>query len=666
MFCSVRLPAYPLITHDPFFSIWHTGDTPTASDTTHWSGSRKTLRGLIEIDGIRRGFLGRSVQQAMHCAEIRVTPLSTEYVLEELGVRLCLRFTSALLPDDLDILSTPITYMDFDVTFVDGIQHSVNIELFFDASLCHSGEEQPEMRQDFFHANGLNYAYMGQVRQTPLAGSGDRLSCNWGYLFLASEEQLHNRPSAGAVSLICTKQVCEPCHFTLLVGYDDIASIHYFGRMLPAYYARNGKTITEALSEFYRRHDELLARCAAFDEALLAEAREKGGEDYALLVTASYRQVIAGHKLVADTNGALLFISKENDSNGCAATTDISYPSAPLFLMLAPELVRAMLRPIFKVARLPIWTCDFAPHDAGRYPILNGQIYASYHRSQHEGYGITHPPYYLYPDTVDAYRADRQMPLEESANMLLLVAAAGYADGEWRIAEDNLDILQQWCDYLLRYGEEPGEQLCSDDFAGHLAGNVNLSAKAMMGIAAFGMILDALGRPEEAQKYHMEAKRLAQSWLERASIGDHTALSFDGQGWSLKYNLVWDKLFGWGLLPDSFYRQEIKGYLSHSNTYGIPLDSRSALTKSDWLMWCAAMAEDAELPDFIGPIARYLRETPSRVAFSDFYNSEDGVSSRFIARTVQGGLYMPLLMERWKARRTVTRREGTPAEAQKK
>lgn len=648
---STRLPATPLITHDPYFSIWAPGDTPTAEDTVHWSGIRKILRGSILVDGVERGFLSRGLRQAMRCVDTRVTPLSTEYILEDLGVRLSVKFTSPLLLDDLDVLSTPISYIDVDVSFIDGRSHEVEVALTADAGLCHSGEEQPEMRQDFFSADGLNYAYMGQVRQAPLAGSGDRLTCNWGYLFLASEETLENRPVMAAVSLVCVKRADSPFRFTLLIGYDDIASINYFGRMLPAYYARNGKTITQVLAEFYRRHDELLDRCAAFDRQLLDEARAKGGEDYALLVTASYRQTIAGHKLVADTNGELLFISKENDSNGCAATTDISYPSVPLFLLYAPELVCAMLRPIFKVARLPIWTYDFAPHDAGRYPILNGQIYAARHRSQHEGYGITHPPYYLYPATVDAYRAERQMPVEESANAILMAAAAGYADGDWRIAKDNLDLLQLWCSYLLTHGEDPGNQMCTDDFAGHLARNVNLSAKAVMGIAAFGMILDALGRGAEAKIYRDEAKRRANSWLERAAVGDHTALTFDGQGWSLKYNLVWDKLFGLDLLPDSFYSQETKSYLARSNTYGIPLDSRSVLTKSDWLLWCAAMADADDFAAFLHPVARYVRETPSRVPFSDFYHSEDGVSARFIARTVQGGLYMPLLMDRWKKRR---------------
>ena len=242
-------------------------------------------------------------------------------------------------------------------------------------------------------------------------------------------------------------------------------------------------------------------------------------------------------------------------------------------------------------------------------------------------------------------REPRLIPLYNSP------AAAGYADGDWRIAKDNLDLLQLWCSYLLTHGEDPGNQMCTDDFAGHLARNVNLSAKAVMGIAAFGMILDALGRGAEAKIYRDEAKRRANRGLEGAAVGDHTALTFDGQGWSLKYNLVWDKLFGLDLLPDSFYSQETKSYLARSNTYGIPLDSRSVLTKSDWLLWCAAMADADDFAAFLHPVARYVRETPSRVPFSDFYHSEDGVSARFIARTVQGGLYMPLLMDRWKKRR---------------
>ena len=119
----------------------------------------------------------------------------------------------------------------------------------------------------------------------------------------------------------------------------------------------------------------------------------------------------------------------------------------------------------------------------------------------------------------------------------------------------------------------------------------------------------------------------------------------------IKYNLVWDKLFDLHLLPDEFYQREIKSYLCRMNEYGLPLDSRSSGGKTDWMLWVAAMAEDEDFHTIIDPIVRFLRETPSRVAFSDYYDTELGTYERMVARPVQGGLFMPLLMERWKARR---------------
>lgn len=246
---------------------------------------------------------------------------------------------------------------------------------------------------------------------------------------------------------------------------------------------------------------------------------------------------------------------------------------------------------------------------------------------------------------------EKQMPLEESANMILMLAAVGYADGDYSLARDNLDLLRKWCAYLLEFGEDPGEQLCTDDFAGHLARNINLSAKAFLGIAAFGMILRACGYEEEAGEYDIRAREMADSWYRRAWNGEYTALTFNGDGWSVKYNLVWDQLFGMNVLPEEFYRKEIGSYPARMNTYGLPLDSRSCCGKTDWMLWAAAMAEDEDFHAFIDPVARFLQESPSRVPFSDYYDTETGTYERMAARTVQGGLYMPLLMKRWKERR---------------
>ena len=646
-----RLPAIPLITNDPFFSIWDCGVTPNADDTRHWTGVWKQLRGGLVVDGKRKRFLGRTGGQALKVTGVEVTPLSTIYTYEDMGVRFTLRFTSPLLLDDLDILSTPISYVDFNVEYIDGNDHEVEVIFYAMEQICHQGEISPRMRSAVFADGDLKYAYLGQMEQKPLSSSGDHLTIDWGYLFFCTNDgNVDDDPNGHRRTLIYTKKSDKPFASTLMVGYDDIASINYFGRMLPAYYARNGKTITEAFREFHERGAEIKARCAAFDEKLLAEANEIGGEDYELIVCASYRHSIAAHKLVADVNGDILFISKENDSNGCAATVDVSYPSVPLYLLYAPELVRGMCRPIFKFTRMPIWHYDFAPHDAGRYPHVTGQTYAAT-KSRDGAYseGISVAPYYLYPSSVDEYDFRYQMPVEECANMLLMLAAVCRADGDYSMAVENMDLLNQWCQYLLTYGEDPGDQLCTDDFAGHLARNVNLSAKAVMGIAAYADLLEHTGNAEEAAKYAAKAKELGESWLKRADVGGYTSLTFNGDGWSQKYNLVWDKLMGYNILPDSFYTQEINSYIPRINEYGLPLDSRATYTKSDWTMWVASMADDKEtFCKFAAPMAKFLKEAPNRVPFSDYYDTTTAINEEFIGRSVQGGNFMPLLMKKWK------------------
>ena len=85
----------------------------------------------------------------------------------------------------------------------------------------------------------------------------------------------------------------------LLLGYDDLYSIQYFGENLRPYWNRNGnETIQSQFAKADKEYDAVMDKCAAFDANLMKEATEVGGRKYAELCALAYRQAIAAHKLV--------------------------------------------------------------------------------------------------------------------------------------------------------------------------------------------------------------------------------------------------------------------------------------------------------------------------------------------------------------------------------
>jgi hypothetical protein len=338
---------------------------------------------------------------------------------------------------------------------------------------------------------------------------------------------------------------------------------------------------------------------------------------------------MAGHKLVVDGNGDVLYISKECGSNGCGATVDITYPSSPMFLRYNTELLKGMIRPVMRYAASEEWKFDYAPHDVGQYPLLNGQAYGV----KRENGNVEISEYW-------------QMPVEECGNMIILFAAICDADDSGDFALPYMETMEKWSKYLTQYGEDPGNQLCTDDFAGHLAHNVNLSIKAIMGIAGYSRILSRLGRDEEAAERMTIAKTYAADLVERAKNEDGSyRLAYDQPGtFSLKYNAVWDLLWNTNLFPAEFFTGEITRYKKELLPCGVPLDSREIYTKSDWTAWVACFAQNQEDFDaIVDPVWQAYNATPSRVPMSDWYYCDDGRFREFRHRTVQGGLFMKML-----------------------
>lgn len=649
-----RAACIPLITHDPFFSIWSSRDHLYDKDTTHWSGIRQKIRGYVEIDGVPYCFMGNpEYHKIITQKSVDVSATATEYVFENEKIVLMVRFTSPIILSDFLLVSRPCTYVDFRVER----KMACEVDVIFEASRDLVSQKEAELLGGCYYRAKKNdipdyqYAMMGRACQHPLGGSGDQVTIDWGYLYLASRRQgaqfSFNKEDGNLVcQLPMMKEVNEA---EIVIAYDDLISINYFGEWRKAYWTTYYETILDAIGSAFADHEEVLEKAQEFDADIQMKAECLGGKDYAYLCNLSYRQAVAAHKLVLDGNGEILFLSKENDSNGCIGTVDVSYPSVPLFLLYNTEYAKGMLRPIFKFASCDVWEYDFAPHDVGRYPFAWGQTYSlgkeyvKFYTQRKDG--SVFPPFYMYPAGSDVYSMHKQMPVEECGNVLILMAAICMKDGNAEFAKPHLDILEKWVQYLLKYGADPGEQLCTDDFAGHLAHNVNLSGKAIMGIEAYARIMNLMGNKEGYNQYHTAAKEMAASWEERANAGDHYMLAFEQpETWSLKYNLVWDKIWGSDLFSDKVYETELAWYLEKANPFGTPLDSRKAISKTDWIIWCATMADSKEqFEKMIQPVAYYLENTSDRVPFGDYYETVSGKHRAFVGRSVQGGIFMPIL-----------------------
>lgn len=234
--------------------------------------------------------------------------------------------------------------------------------------------------------------------------------------------------------------------------------------------------------------------------------------------------------------------------------------------------------------------------------------------------------------------------------MLILLAALAQRDGNAEYARPYWPLLVKWAAYLKEKGMDPDNQLSTDDFAGHLAHNTNLSIKAILALGGFSQLARMLGHAAVADEYGALAKGMAARWEPMAADGDHYRLAFDKPGtWSQKYNLVWDRLLGLNLFDPAIARKEVAFYLRNQQKYGLPLDNRSGYTKLDWITWSAVLAPDrAGFEALIAPVHKFLDESPSRVPMTDWYWTAEGTQRGFQARSVVGGVYLKLLAERMK------------------
>jgi len=790
-----KAPAYPLVSHDPYFSIWSFSDQANASTTKHWTGNDQSMVGLIKVDNKTYQFLGalpfpietlvpiaeksqpieclyteeepgqnwmnenfqdatwkngklpfgkgannkwatswptkniwvrrtfqyeevdieklilqlrhdddvevflngykiydcqncntRKIKNielaealkknfkkgknllALHCTNLRgnawldagfakqknakqlalaqqlaveITATQTKYEFACESVKLKLTFTSSLIASNLDLMSRPVSYVDFEIKSADGKLHDTQITFGLAADIARN--ESTQVLETTSGSKGnLKYLKTGVKDQNILGRKGDDVRIDWGYGYLASTQANQNLSFKSLTDLINLsegntneKSTADPDLFLtsqwtakagastkksmIMLAYDDLYSIQYFTKNLQAWWIKKHQNIENLLLTSAKEHDQIGQICQTFDKKLYQDALNAGGKEYAEICVAGYRQSLAAHKLVRGENDEVLFPQKENFSNGSIWTVDVTYPSAPLSLLYNTALLKGMVEPLMYYSESGQWKKPFPAHDIGTYPIANGQTYSE------------------------------DMPVEEAGNMVILTAAICKEDGNAQFAKKHWETLTRWVTFLVKDGLDPANQLCTDDFAGHLERNANLSLKAINGIGAYSQMARSLGLKSTADSMQAIAKDYVNKWMKMADEGDHYALTFNKNNtWSQKYNLVWDKLLGLNLFPKEVYKKEIAYYLTKQNAYGLPLDSRKTYTKSDWIMWTATLADNSkDFQSFVHPIYKFMNESSSRVPFSDWHETTTGAQVGFQARSVVGGFFIKSLEKHW-------------------
>jgi len=664
-----QLPAYPLFLKDPFFSMWSMGDRLAHSPTCFWTNAAKKLLGFIKVDGEVYSFLGLSDAPALKQTGIEASSFKTIYHFAQADFTFDVEFVSPLLPNDLELLSCPVCYLNY--RFSSAKPHSFEVALAMGENWCYNETSQylgRGMKGRVFQDEGLEIALMGLAKQMPLSATDDEVLADWGYFYLMGDQAYYgdnhllwayiNKHGAIEPSLFEDNKVLmafsQKKQGTLYIAHDQGVAVQYFNEYLPGYYFRSGKTIVDALEETRKNHDDIETKLAQFDQQLKKDCAQISPDYYAVAV-AALRQSIAAHVLVEDKKGELLFLSKECGSNGSIGTVDVAFPTQPLFLLYNPALLNAMLTPIYHFARLKAWPFDFAPHDVGTYPCANGQTYGladdggryRCHEAYRQAFTTTYPHYVL-PKEAELYALESQMPLEESANMIIMAYAAYQASGESKSIKENFDLLKKWARFLEEFGYCPSNQLCTDDFAGHTDKNINLSIKACVALECFVRLLNEMGENTLAKEKEAVVKRFVEHFEMVSRSRGFLPLSFEegDSRYSLKYNLALDRLFGFNLFSADLYNREIAEYKKHQNPMGIPLDSRKPYTKSDWEMWVASFADASLNSSLISSLVAFLKSSPDRWAFPDWFDSGDGHGYCFRNRTVQGGIFFPLLCQK--------------------
>ena len=609
---------------------------------------------------------------AMQQTALRVQPTQTIATFTSDAITLTVTFTQPAFADDQLASSREHVYITMNVSSNDGNKHSVQLYIDAASDLVVSYPSSPndavtwaDVSQPLGRLKAKTHGYMMKVDGAkPFAFTGDSTRPNWGTLYFAANSPAYLDSTAASVNASRSAFVSNTAlpafdtnmprvslgagantpviAFTFDVSvtadddnsavavlfYDEGPTISFFDVPMSPYWSHQYASPIAATVAAILDYDTIKARADAYDADLIDAATYLSNEEYATLLALAHRQVLGASVTVwnEDKQTPWCFI-KEMSTGGAMSTVDVLFPGAPLYIAIAPETLKLMLWPIMSWSNNETSdkvTISWAPHDLGGYPIADANA-----------------------------AAQEEMPLEESGNMLLMLAAiAQRQDGDVAWLVPYQKVLEEWAQFINSTLPDPGEQLCTDDFEGPSPHNANLAVKGVVAMNAYAILLRYFGRFEEADTYDTLASQYAEDWkvyaLDPQGSPKHYKQRYDqNDTWSDKYNLIFQYMLGTSAFTDDVRTDEGAYYQSQANTFGIPLDNRHSYQKSDWFSWMGSLAFDNA--DWQNTIIHFLYQfahtSPDRQPFADLYDTQTNrLPGGFIARFVMGGLWsIPIL-----------------------
>ncbi|GAA5819993.1 hypothetical protein JCM3770_006817 [Rhodotorula araucariae] len=687
-------PAIPLAVKSPYVNAWlpaggagskgYLAGTWAHHWPVHYAVSERDHRlswaGLISIDGEVFEFLGAPLSsggaslagsKVARQTAFRYTATRSVFTFEAAAVNFTATFLSPITPNEIVRQSLPFSYLIVDVDHEAVKRHSISVYTDISGEWA-SGDANVNLTWTYTSRSRIGVHAVS--RERPLRFGELAEQAEWGRAVYATALRAGVVAGSGPAHELRAHFIrhghLDGSHdveyrkvndrqpvfgFSLMLNENEPAAVFTIGHVrdpyvnyvtphgqvdLSGFWTTRWPHYTDAISFFQHSVSLSVAEASHFDRTLREDAKRVSGANYAAIVELSARQAFATFELTTgvgddwkeDKEGVIAHL-KEISSNGDMSTIDVIFPLHPILLYANPTLLAHLLEPLLRYTHSGLYPNRWPVHDLGKYPNATG------------------------------YNAgnDEPMPVEEAGNMLWMALAYFQLTGDKPWVEKHYEILKQWTTFLTDDGLIPAEQLSTDDFAGTLSNQTNLAMKAIVGIGAMGELANGVGKWTDRVHYRSVAKAYAKEWSKMALTekggARHAKLAYqDEDSWGTLYNLYGDRALNLRLFDRHLYKDQSAWYSQKYKEYGLPLDSRHLWAKTDWHMFAAASATDAEGRDrFIDNLVKYLTAGKVDAAFPDLYETPTASFPGrggldwpiyFIARPVVGGHFALLALEK--------------------